>query len=104
VRAGGEVTAGQGPVRSGDAQQGCCVQALQLVRSVDVRVELATWLNPEAASSEERVCVRSLTYSEEKVASTIVPRGLGFVHHSRTIFCRAVPNPNITIRNFCNAV
>jgi hypothetical protein len=27
-------------------------------------------------------------------------RGFGFVHHSRTIFCRAVPNPNLTIRNF----
>jgi hypothetical protein len=31
-------------------------------------------------------------------------RGFGFVHHSRTIFCRAVPNPNITIRNFSIAV
>jgi hypothetical protein len=27
-------------------------------------------------------------------------RGFGFVHHSRALFCRAVPNPNITIRNF----
>jgi hypothetical protein len=36
--------------------------------------------------------------------SAIVPRGLGFVHHSRAIFCRAVPNPNITIRNFFIAV
>jgi hypothetical protein len=36
--------------------------------------------------------------------STIVPRGFGFVYHSRTIFCRAVPNPNITIRNFFIAV
>jgi hypothetical protein len=27
-------------------------------------------------------------------------RGFGFVHHSRTVFGRAVPNPNITIRNF----
>jgi hypothetical protein len=27
-----------------------------------------------------------------------VPRNLGFVHHSRVIFCRAVPNPNLTIR------
>jgi hypothetical protein len=27
-------------------------------------------------------------------------RGFGFVHHSRTVFCRAVPNPNLTIRNF----
>jgi hypothetical protein len=27
-------------------------------------------------------------------------RGFGFGHHSRTIFCRAVPNPNLTIRNF----
>jgi hypothetical protein len=25
-------------------------------------------------------------------------RGFGFVHHSRTLFCRAVPNPNLTIR------
>ena len=31
-------------------------------------------------------------------------RGFGFVHHSRTVFCRAVPNPNLTIRNFCIAV
>jgi hypothetical protein len=30
-------------------------------------------------------------------------RGFGFVHHSRTVFC-AVPNPNITIRNFFIAV
>jgi hypothetical protein len=30
-------------------------------------------------------------------------RGFGFVHHSRTIFCRAAPNPNLTIRNFCIA-
>jgi hypothetical protein len=27
-------------------------------------------------------------------------RGFGFVHRSRTLFCRAVPNPNVTIRNF----
>jgi hypothetical protein len=27
-------------------------------------------------------------------------RGFGFVYHSRTLFCRAAPNPNITIRNF----
>jgi hypothetical protein len=27
-------------------------------------------------------------------------RGFGFVHHSRTLFCRAVPNPNLTIRDF----
>jgi hypothetical protein len=27
-------------------------------------------------------------------------RGFGFVHHSRTVFCRAVPNPNLTIRHF----
>jgi hypothetical protein len=26
--------------------------------------------------------------------------GLGFFHRSRTILCRAVPNPNVTIRNF----
>jgi hypothetical protein len=30
--------------------------------------------------------------------------GFGFVHHSRTLFCRAVPSPNLTIRNFCIAV
>jgi hypothetical protein len=31
-------------------------------------------------------------------------RGFGFVHHSRTLFCRGVPNPNVTIRNFLIAV
>jgi hypothetical protein len=31
-------------------------------------------------------------------------RGFGFVHHSRAIFCRAVPNPNLTIRDFSIAV
>jgi hypothetical protein len=31
-------------------------------------------------------------------------RGFGFVHRSRTIFCRAVPNLSITIRNFFVAV
>jgi hypothetical protein len=31
-------------------------------------------------------------------------RGFGFVHRSRTLFCRAVPNLSITIRNFCIAV
>jgi hypothetical protein len=31
-------------------------------------------------------------------------RGFGFVHQSRTIFCRAVPNLSITIRNFFIAV
>ena len=35
--------------------------------------------------------------------SNFVPRGFGFVHRSKTRFCRAVPNPNITIRNFCIA-
>jgi hypothetical protein len=30
-----------------------------------------------------------------------VPRwGLGFVHRSTAIFCRAVPNPSVTIRSF----
>jgi hypothetical protein len=29
--------------------------------------------------------------------------GLGFVHRSRAIFCRAVPNPSVTIRNVCIA-
>ena len=33
-----------------------------------------------------------------------MPRGFGFVHHSRTSSCRAVPNPNLTIRHFCIAV
>jgi hypothetical protein len=34
-----------------------------------------------------------------------VLRGFGFVHHSRTVYCRAVPNPNIfTIRHFVIAV
>jgi hypothetical protein len=27
-------------------------------------------------------------------------RGFGFFHHSRSVFCRAVPNPNLTIRDF----
>jgi hypothetical protein len=31
-------------------------------------------------------------------------RGFGFVHHSRSIFCHQVPNPNLTIRNFSIAV
>jgi hypothetical protein len=30
--------------------------------------------------------------------------GLGFVHRSRIIFCRAVTNPSVTIRNFFIAV
>jgi hypothetical protein len=29
---------------------------------------------------------------------------LGFVHRSRAIFCRPVPNLSVTIRNFCIAV
>jgi hypothetical protein len=29
---------------------------------------------------------------------------LGFVHHSIAILYHQVPNPNITIRNFCIAV
>ena len=36
--------------------------------------------------------------------SNFVLRGFGFVHRSIAIFCRAVPNPNITIRNFFIAV
>jgi hypothetical protein len=28
-------------------------------------------------------------------------RGLGFVHRSRAMLCRAVPNPNVTIRTSC---
>jgi hypothetical protein len=31
-------------------------------------------------------------------------RDFGFFHHSRTIFCRAVPNLSLTIRNFFIAV
>jgi hypothetical protein len=31
-------------------------------------------------------------------------RGFGFVHRSRTLFCRAAPNPNIAIRHFFIAV
>ena len=30
--------------------------------------------------------------------------GLGFAHRSRATLCRAVPNPSVTIRNFCIAV
>jgi hypothetical protein len=33
-----------------------------------------------------------------------LPRGFGFVHHSRAILYHEVPNPNITIRNFLIAV
>jgi hypothetical protein len=36
--------------------------------------------------------------------ATRTTSGLGFVHHSRAILSRAVPNPTITIRNFCIAV
>jgi hypothetical protein len=36
--------------------------------------------------------------------SRFVPRGFGFVHHSRTLFCRAVPNLNLTTRTFFAAV
>jgi hypothetical protein len=36
--------------------------------------------------------------------SYFVPRGFGFVHHSIAILYHQVPNPNITIRNFCIAV
>jgi hypothetical protein len=32
------------------------------------------------------------------------PESLGFVHRTRTIFCRHVPNPSVSIRNFCIAV
>jgi hypothetical protein len=32
--------------------------------------------------------------------SNFVPRGFGFVHHSRAILYHEVPNPNLTIRNF----
>ena len=36
--------------------------------------------------------------------SNFVPRGFGFVHHSIAILYHEVPNPNLTIRNFCIAV
>jgi hypothetical protein len=36
--------------------------------------------------------------------SNFVQRGFGFVHHSIAILYHEVPNPNITIRNFCIAV
>jgi hypothetical protein len=38
-----------------------------------------------------------------KLDSGTIPngwRGFGFVHRSRTLFCRDVPNPYLTIRNF----
>jgi hypothetical protein len=51
-----------------------------------------------AGSPLVRDCTRIAGYMYEVGA-------LGFVHHSsRTIFCRAVPNPNVTIRNFWIAV
>jgi hypothetical protein len=34
----------------------------------------------------------------------MVWKGFGFVHHSRTSYCSAVPNPNTTIRNLFIAV
>jgi hypothetical protein len=36
--------------------------------------------------------------------SNFVPRGFGFVHHSIAFLYHQVPNPNLTIRNFCIAV
>ena len=33
--------------------------------------------------------------------SNYAPRGFGFVHHSRAFLYPQVPNPNLTIRNFC---
>ena len=36
--------------------------------------------------------------------SNSVPRVFGFVHHSVAILYHEVPNPNLTIRNFCIAV
>jgi hypothetical protein len=36
--------------------------------------------------------------------SNFVPWGFGFVHHSIAILYHQVPNPNLTIRNFCIAV
>jgi hypothetical protein len=32
--------------------------------------------------------------------SNFVPRGFGFIHHSIAILYRAVPNPDLTIRDF----
>jgi hypothetical protein len=34
----------------------------------------------------------------------IMPRGFGFAHHSIALFDHEVPNPSLTIRNFCIAV
>jgi hypothetical protein len=36
--------------------------------------------------------------------SNFVPRGFGFVHHSRAILYHEVPHPNLTTRNFLIAV
>jgi hypothetical protein len=36
--------------------------------------------------------------------SNFVPRGFGFVYHSIAILYHEVPNPNLTVRNFCIAV
>jgi hypothetical protein len=76
-------------------------------------------------NSDERVANRDFRGSGWEVAhaavtrrppiplDTIVPRargllvrrwGLGFVHRSRTILCRAVPNLRVAVRNFPIAV
>jgi hypothetical protein len=36
--------------------------------------------------------------------SNFVPRGFGCVHHSIALLDHEVPNPNLTIRDFCTAV
>jgi ribosomal protein S18 acetylase RimI-like enzyme len=36
--------------------------------------------------------------------SNFAPRGFGFVHRSIAILDHEVPNPNLTVRNFCIAV
>jgi hypothetical protein len=46
---------------------------------------------------------KPLGASVDRAVSDFVPRGFGFVHHSIAILYRAVPNPNITVRNFCIA-
>ena len=38
------------------------------------------------------------------IRAAFVSRGFGFVHHSIAILYHQVPNPNLTIRDFCIAV
>jgi hypothetical protein len=47
---------------------------------------------------------KSKTRRHDCSLSDFAPRGFGFVYHSIAILYHEVPNPNITIRNFCIAV